>query len=82
MIQPYPKTMGIPTIVLLTTVSMCVTGQLTRDPETSTIEGRVSCLEETYMRLESYGTSMRTEVAVIEGDWVFFLFKAYSIVER
>ena len=26
----------------------------------------------TYMRLESYGTSMRTEMAVIEGDWVFF----------
>ena len=71
-IQPHPITMGIPTIVLLTTVILCVTGQLTRDPESSTTEGRVSCLEDTYVRLESYATLMRTEMAVIEG--VFFCF--------
>ena len=64
--------MGIPSVILLTTVSLCVMGQLTRDPELSTTEGRVSYLEDTCVRLESYGPSMRTEMDVIEGDWMFF----------
>ena len=69
-------TMGIPTVILLTTFSLCVMGQLTRDPELSTTEGRVSYVEDTCMRLENYGTLMRAEMAEIEGDWmfVFFLF--------
>ena len=60
--------MGIPTLILLTTVSFCVMGQLTRDPKYGTTEGRVSCLEDTFMRLESYGTAMRKKIAVIEGN--------------
>ena len=68
----YTIIMDIKVIFLLTMATYCAFCQLTRDPKLGTTEGRVSCLEDTYMRLESYGTAMRKKMNEMEGK-VFYI---------
>ena len=65
--------MDIKVISLLTMAAYCAFGQLTRDPKLGSTEGRVSCLEDTYMRLESYGTAMRNKINEMEGKLFYII---------
>ena len=60
-------------LFFLGTISTMSLAQDTRDPRFSSTDGRLSCLEDTFVRLESYGTSMRKRMGDIEGKFINIL---------